>query len=772
MIRIKLFLNTLWSTLVRCVNEVGTTNLFLLFVLALITLYPLFFVGFTTHDDVYFAINTWSGHIWEITKSMSMGQGRFHFLWGLPLGTLSYIIDNQVWYIVIKFGSIFLLLGALYYAVSKIFKSSWIAIVSLAFFWAIIQNGWEHNALTSYPFGFNFFGALFLLSLGLFATAIDKKSLALACFSGILYFFSFTTESFALFFPFYVAVLLSRAIHGESIVKYLKSGKKYILAIAIPWVAYLVTYLVWRHIYPSNYEGNILSGFNLLATIKVVLTYGLSAFPLSSLHFYTASGDPLSFTNLVSQHLILPSLSELNVTSIIKPLIVGFLFARLMTSVNFIVPKIRAIIIGAVLAFVGIFLPNLLLGFVGKYQGWVAGGSYSFVYTYYSFISAVVFLALLLAYVNVKSRLWHPKLRFAFISVVVVAVMFVSFMVDIRNQYIALDQKLAHRKWELMDAVIKSPSFAEIPNGTLIVAPTLFSSLRGIAHVNPDDWSSYVKYKTGKNVQFTDIKCQNESLCYNLIFRQESNSDAQFILLEKNKQVNSVISSEITVYLLPARDSSVIIGSFIPSGFVPKLEINGVSIPNVTKGVFSSILTSNSGDRSAIIAVITGNVDFIPERTTISNYSIEPKLLTPLEELGVGIDFRKQDYPDFLDEVSGISGYESWGRWTDATLGSVAKLHFKEALPKKFTLEINANAFGPNTGVPVKVKVGGVEKTFIITNKIESIPYHIVFDIYGTADTIEITPPNPVSPHEIDPKYSDPRKLGIGLISLKIIVPN
>lgn len=145
-------------------------------------------------------------------------------------------------------------------------------------------------------------------------------------------------------------------------------------------------------------------------------------------------------------------------------------------------------------------------------------------------------------------------------------------------------------------------------------------------------------------------------------------------------------------------------------------------------------------------------------------------LLGPRYEatLAEGIDFKKPGYPNFLAEVSGMSGYEEWGRWTDAAAGPVAKFRFKQALPRTFTLELSADAFGPNNGAPVKVRVGGVEKTFVISHKKEADPYLLAFEIDGTADTLEITPPKPISPNEIDPKNSDRRKLGIAFISLKI----
>lgn len=137
--------------------------------------------------------------------------------------------------------------------------------------------------------------------------------------------------------------------------------------------------------------------------------------------------------------------------------------------------------------------------------------------------------------------------------------------------------------------------------------------------------------------------------------------------------------------------------------------------------------------------------------------------------LAEGIDFKKQGYPNFLAEVSGMSGYEIWGRWTDADVGPMAKFRFKQALPRKFTLELTADAFGPNYGTPVKVRVGGVEKTFTIpASQKEADLFRVAFETDGASDTLEIFPPKPTSPSQIDPKDSDSRKLGLSFIALKI----
>ena len=752
-------------TVYKTIYEKNLVNFFLLFLLAIITFYPLFSGGFTTHDDAYMALNEWNGITWEVTKGQSVGQGRFPFFWAFPLSSVPFIIDSRVWYLVFKFGSFLLLLCTLYYSIIKLVGSNWIALTATAIFLSILQNGWEHNAVTSYAFVFNFYAILFFASLSLLATAVDRNNINLAIISGIFYFFALGSELFVLFFPFYVVLVLARISPKESLRNRIKLSSKYLLAIALPLMVYLILYFSWRLIHPSNYEGNSLNGFGLIAAVKVIATYSLTAFPLASLHLYAAPGDPLSFAKSAGLGAIF---SNLNVAHIIKPAIVGFLFMRLLTAADFATPKLKTLLCGTVLACVGIFLPNILLGFTARHQSWVGGGTYSYVYTYYSFISLVIFLAFVLAYANAKSKSWRSWIRRSFVSLIISVAMILGFAVEARNQHFAVDQKMAHRKWELMEAVIKSRSFLEIPDGSALVAPTLLSSTRGYAAVFADDWSSYVKYKTGKNIKFTDNKCSSDVSCFLLLFRQEQDSDNQFIILKKINKSDLPIFTELTIYSMPVKSKAVIIGSFTENIETPKLKLNGVPLVNVGAGLFSANFPLEPDGNLVQIASVEGNVDIAAERITISNYDVQPRLRSLSDELADGIDFKQANYPDFLAEVQGVSGYESWGRWTDATANPVAKFVFKQPLPKRFVLEITAGAFKSNMGAPVRVRVGDVVSSFVITPNTLEEPSHLEFETDGTIDTLEIIPPNPASPNEFDQKNKDTRKLGIGLISIKI----
>ena len=127
------------------------------------------------------------------------------------------------------------------------------------------------------------------------------------------------------------------------------------------------------------------------------------------------------------------------------------------------------------------------------------------------------------------------------------------------------------------------------------------------------------------------------------------------------------------------------------------------------------------------------------------------------------IDFREKNYPADVTSVSGVSGQEAWGRWTD---GATAVLQFKKRLPSAFQLKLETTgAFGPNVGLPIQLKVGSVQREF----KLKGTKEVVLFDFEGVAgtDRVEFLIPKPTSPKELA-MSDDSRKLGIGLVLLTI----
>jgi phosphoglycerol transferase len=173
--------------------------------------------------------------------------------------------------------------------------------------------------------------------------------------------------------------------------------------------------------------------------------------------------------------------------------------------------------------------------------------------------------------------------------------------------------------------------------------------------------------------------------------------------------------------------------------------------------------------RLLILSTIVMLVYVIGSYTYIKHQYWSDNSLTPQYQssLAEGINFSRAQLPSFVQSISGFSRIEPWGRWTNANAG-LAKISFKEALPKKFILKLTAVSFGPNADSPTQIIVGGTIRDVVINRDVPGT-YAITFDGIEGQREIEIRPPHPMSPDHINPANTDGRKLGIGLIEMKMI---
>jgi hypothetical protein len=134
------------------------------------------------------------------------------------------------------------------------------------------------------------------------------------------------------------------------------------------------------------------------------------------------------------------------------------------------------------------------------------------------------------------------------------------------------------------------------------------------------------------------------------------------------------------------------------------------------------------------------------------------------EETGIAVSFSQPAYPFAIKSVQGLSHAEAWGRWSD---GPVVEIRFAKALPESFDLQVRiGSAFGANKGAPVSVRAGRQEQTLVVDR--EPFDALLRFRGAGDTDTLVFLIPNPQSPAEHG-GGTDERKLGIGLISLRIV---
>lgn len=128
------------------------------------------------------------------------------------------------------------------------------------------------------------------------------------------------------------------------------------------------------------------------------------------------------------------------------------------------------------------------------------------------------------------------------------------------------------------------------------------------------------------------------------------------------------------------------------------------------------------------------------------------------------IHFADADLPSSVAEISGFSSREAWGRWTDANIAPTAKIRFKHPLPKQFALVFIGQAM-PNNEAAV-IKIGNFQQQLDLQS-LGGMATTIDVSLDQPEDTIEIIPPAPAVPKKLG-LNDDPRKLGVGLATLKV----
>jgi len=173
---------------------------------------------------------------------------------------------------------------------------------------------------------------------------------------------------------------------------------------------------------------------------------------------------------------------------------------------------------------------------------------------------------------------------------------------------------------------------------------------------------------------------------------------------------------------------------------------------------------------SAELTAALGNAIAQSEDTHLVAWRMQPKGAAPLPLEAVlppfeaPIAFDQQTLPAFVAAISGFSGWEPWGRWTD---GPLAKVSLMRPLPRAFTLRIEtAMAMLQSSQTDIRVRIGTVERTFRVGTAPTTV--EIPFTLDGDANAIELQIPNPVSPFELGTS-ADRRKLGIGMRSITVL---
>lgn len=197
------------------------------------------------------------------------------------------------------------------------------------------------------------------------------------------------------------------------------------------------------------------------------------------------------------------------------------------------------------------------------------------------------------------------------------------------------------------------------------------------------------------------------------------------------------------------------------------LELNtGLCVANGTLGSQPEIVQVAPGITQGSVAFRNvGNHNDARYQQTVTRLRTADK---DIKYSSDSIHFAVPGLPEQVLKVSGLSYIEPWGgRWSDANLLPSVTLDYLEPLPAAFDLELTARAFGANSNRPFRIKVGNETQPVTLTSSDTTQRVH--FSNIAAARTVEIIPPAPEETAEGAIDGFAARKLGIGLVKLKII---
>ena len=603
--------------------------------LTVLTVFPLLSTGFTTNDDMQGALYV-TGWL-----DLAVVQGRVGFILGYLIGQLPMLVDNPVYFTLIKFGMPLVLLGVLFVVVGRASRTFACSVLLATFFLAFYQNNWDHNAMTSYPVVFSFIALAFVLSLASYARYL-KTGGAYGALAALLYFVSMSWEVFVPFFAVFVGAAVLHEVELGGLRPFRAKAlsiAKHLWPIAATLALYLSLYAIWGLAHPSGYQGVIASNGGPIATARTIGTLSISAIPgfEFAYHHFFPQAPSLIVSHGLPSYSLGTLFAEMRVEWLVKAVLAAWLvWLALRDRTIALVPSAR-LRFGLLIAFVCMFLPNVALGFTEKYRQWVAAGTTSYVYTYYSFIAVVLFAALLTAWM-VKRSAAMPRLRVALIAGVVVLTGALSIATDFHNYSVTTDQQLSQVKWGVVDRFTTTREFKSIPQDSVIYAPSLFS-IRGIAWIFDPYWTDYLRQKTGKRV--TVVASSSELLAtagstgkfYYLGYFQEPYTANQYL----------VFSRITNVALLQAtggvREPAATILSYSKNkvatlvGFMANKDtgtygvwIDGQRVEQTMPGAFTATLDWGGQATDLPTRHITSDADMDVSDFVVSYYGVEPDL--------------------------------------------------------------------------------------------------------------------------------------------------
>lgn len=443
---------------------------------------------FTVHDDIVTYMQVQQGDLWNTILSDAK-HGRVCHIILLPLLYIPYFFDSIPVIRVFSALSVIFNMTGLYQLIKKnVDKNSAFLCTLLFISFACISN--QHNLFVSYTLAHQIPIGLILFSLVHFTDYYREEKTSSLIISAIL----FTSaamlyESMAAYIILFILIAMYKSDGNifSNLSKILYNTHFHILFLLL----YLVIYLAWRHMYPSDYDGAKLYFGNIPQSIITMVIYTLGMTP----------GLPLGAMILKKYITFSEFIENINIGLIIIPLITAVIFYRYFSKIN--TPKNSRTL--SLFCITAMIIPNIIICFTEKYVAWSQSNSYSYVTSFYSYFFMIPLFLLLLRCVF-KGKVKKPTL--ILLSSLVFVISLASTVGNAAwNTYF----KKNLDRYNAFSAIVKDDYFDSIPDGSIIYIP----DYNGI-HNDMEITKSFAKTYTTRDIYFEN-KEENLDFSKNII---------------------------------------------------------------------------------------------------------------------------------------------------------------------------------------------------------------------------------------------------------------
>jgi len=488
-------------------NLLPTYELLILTAIGVLTLEPLWLVGLTNTDDMVYSQLGYTRD-WDSPLTNAIGMGRFYYLYSGFLYMLPYLIKN-VWYFkLFAIGPLIaipVLLGKVIQTLTGLFGT--FSLTILVYF-VCLQMYSDYYPTAAFPFVFTFSICVFLLSY--LAWLKYRKngnqyyqycSLTLFTMSILPY------ETFVYLFSF-VFLLTSfseQRRNGLKMLASVRSASRELKWYGFVLLIYAIAYLSFAFIPPPqgfsrDHIKMSSDGFDLNGFANTLWHFSASSLPTASLFYgntqYLANWyweDPELYSNFLDVLRIARSDWWLRAF-----LAGGLLFVVLLRTPSIKLQILKSFV--TVGAFVFVSSP-LLHALTAKYQQSVAHHVYVYLPTFFSYLGFVTAAVGLVLYLNGVFR--HTRVFATWLTLVASLFGFISLVHSFNNYHVARYQAHLSFTWTVMDHVLQSPPFEQLPDGTTVYAPSLPRAkvtYDMLSNKVGDYWEDYIYLVSGKRL--------------------------------------------------------------------------------------------------------------------------------------------------------------------------------------------------------------------------------------------------------------------------------